>query len=295
MKSAMPPLPPKKAVALDLLERTSLFVHLDPRRPGVIVPLVFAKQSNLVLQIGLNMAIAIPDLEVGEGGISCTLSFNRRPHFCRLPWSAIYALIGQEGGGMVWPEDVPPEVVAQQRSAAKKDPPVRKPALRAVEGSSAAALPGADSADRQGIGARAAGLQAELEQEEEAPHAERSPLRSPERPPERSPERSPERPLERSSERSPEARKQQGLRRATSLPPRLVQQRSPQSDRQAPDREADRNAQLEPAAELASAESSPAPAPELATRPGSDSVSPAAAAPAGGEKRARPPYLRLVR
>jgi len=291
MKSAMPPLPPKKAVALDLLERTSLFVHLDPRRPGVIVPLVFAKQSNLVLQIGLNMAIAIPDLEVGEGGISCTLSFNRRPHFCRLPWSAIYALIGQEGGGMVWPEDVPPEVVAQQRSAAKKDPPVRKPALRAVEGSSAAALPGADSADRQGIGARAAGLQAELEQEEEAPHAQRSPLRSPERPPERSPER----PLERSSERSPEARKQQGLRRATSLPPRLVQQRSPQSDRQAPDREADRNAQLEPAAELASAESSPAPAPELATRPGSDSVSPAAAAPAGGEKRARPPYLRLVR
>jgi hypothetical protein len=195
-----------------------------------------------------------------------------------LPWSAIYALIGQEGGGMVWPEDVPPEVVAQQRTAAKKDPPVRKPALRAVEGSSAAALPGADPADRQGVGARAAGLRAELE-EEEAPHAQRSPVRSPERSP------------ERASERSPEARKQQGLRRATSLPPRLVQQRSPQSDRQA----ADRDAQLEPAAELAGAEASPAPAPELATRPGSDSVSPAAAAPAGGEKRARPPYLRLVR
>src|SRR5262249_31170531 len=152
MKSAMPPLPPKKAVALDLLERTSVFVHLDPRRPGVIVPLVFAKQPQLVLQIGLNMAIAIPDLEVGDSGISCTLSFNRRPHFCRLPWSAIYALIGQEGGGMVWPEDVPPEVVAQQRSAAKKEAP-RKPALRAIEG---------DSADRQGT-------------EEAAPHAQRSP------------------------------------------------------------------------------------------------------------------------
>ena len=112
MESSMPPLPSKKAVALDLLERTSLFVHLDPRRPGVIVPLVFAKQPQLVLQIGLNMAIAIPDLEVSDNGISCTLSFNRRPHLCRLPWSAIYALIGQEGGGMVWPEDVPPEVVS---------------------------------------------------------------------------------------------------------------------------------------------------------------------------------------
>ncbi|HKO91190.1 MAG TPA: ClpXP protease specificity-enhancing factor SspB [Polyangiaceae bacterium] len=148
----MPPLPQKKAVALDLLERTSLFVHLDPRRPGVIVPLVFGKQPQLVLQIGLNMAIAIPDLEVNDTGISCTLSFNRRPHLCRLPWSAIYALIGQEGGGMVWPEDVPPEVVAQQRSASKKEPP-RKPALRAVDGG--------DSADRNGS-------------EDEAPPAQRS-------------------------------------------------------------------------------------------------------------------------
>jgi len=154
MESPMPPLPQKKAVALDLLERTSLFVHLDPRRPGVIVPLVFGKQPQLVLQIGLNMAIAIPDLEVSDTGISCTLSFNRRPHLCRLPWSAIYALIGQEGGGMVWPEDVPPEVVAQQRSAAKKEPPPRKPALRAVDS-------GSDSADRNGL-------------EDEAPPAQRS-------------------------------------------------------------------------------------------------------------------------
>jgi len=154
MESPMPPLPHKKAVALDLLERTSLFVHLDPRKPGVIVPLVFGKQPQLVLQIGLNMAIAIPDLEVNDTGISCTLSFNRRPHLCRLPWSAIYALIGQEGGGMVWPEDVPPEVVAQQRSAAKKEPAPRKPALRAVDG-------GSDSADRNGS-------------EDDAPPAQRS-------------------------------------------------------------------------------------------------------------------------
>jgi len=154
MESPMPPLPHKKAVALDLLERTSVFVHLDPRRPGVVVPLVFGKQPQLVLQIGMNMAIAIPDLAVDDTGISCTLSFNRRPQLCRLPWSAIYALIGQEGGGMVWPEDVPPEVVAQQRSAAKKDPPARKPTLRAVDG-------GGDSADRNGV-------------EDEAPPAQRS-------------------------------------------------------------------------------------------------------------------------
>jgi stringent starvation protein B len=137
----MPPLPRKQAVALDLLERTSVFVHLDPRRPGVIVPQGFLAQHQLVLQIGLNMAISIPDLEVGEEGISCTLSFNKRPQFCRLPWSSIYALIGEQGGGMVWPEDVPPEVVSQQRAAAKKEVKPRRPGLRAISG---------DSADRSG-------------------------------------------------------------------------------------------------------------------------------------------------
>lgn len=134
-EKSMPPLPRKKAVALDLLERTSVYVHLDPRRPGVIVPQGFLKQPQLVLQIGLNMAIQIPDLDVGEEGITCTLSFNKRPHFCSLPWSSIYALIGEQGGGMVWPEDVPAEVVSQQRSAAKKDARPRKPGLRAISGS----------------------------------------------------------------------------------------------------------------------------------------------------------------
>jgi stringent starvation protein B len=274
MKSAMPPLPPKKAVALDLLERTSVFVHLDPRRPGVIVPLVFAKQPNLVLQLGLNMAISIPDLEVGEGGISCTLSFNRRPHFCRLPWSAIYALIGQEGGGMVWPEDVPPEVVAQQRSAAKKDAPARKPALRALAGG---ALDGGDldsGATVDGDPADQQGARAPLEAEEEAPPAQRSP-----------------------SPLKAEPARKQNLRRTSSLPPRLVQQHSAQSDRGLADRGlADRDADLETAAELETTEASaPAPAttppPELATRPDRDSD----AATGSSGKRARPPYLRLVR
>lgn len=107
--------PKKLTVALELLERASMFVHLDPRRPGVVVPRGFLKQAQLVLQIGLNMSIAIPDLDVGEAGIGCTLSFDKRPHFCRLPWPAVYALIGEQGGGMVWHEDVPPEVIADQK------------------------------------------------------------------------------------------------------------------------------------------------------------------------------------
>jgi len=41
------------------------------------VPAYFKKQPQLVLQVGLNMAIQIPDLKVDDEGVTCTLSFNR--------------------------------------------------------------------------------------------------------------------------------------------------------------------------------------------------------------------------
>jgi hypothetical protein len=120
-------LPPKKEVALALLEGPSMFVHLDPRQKGVVVPKWFLGKPQLVLQLGLNMAIPIPDLRVEDEGISCTLSFNRAPFWCRLPWEAVYALVGEDGRGMVWPQDVPPEVALQmQKGAAQAGKPAKK-------------------------------------------------------------------------------------------------------------------------------------------------------------------------
>jgi hypothetical protein len=99
-----------------------MFIHLDPRRPDVVVPKWFTGQPQLVLQVGLNMAIPIPDLKVDEEGISCTLSFNRSPFWCRIPWSAVYALVGEDGRGGVWADDVPPEVQQQKQAPAKAAP-----------------------------------------------------------------------------------------------------------------------------------------------------------------------------
>ena len=76
-----PRLPPKKDVALALLEQSTMFVHLDPRGELVKVPTGFKKQPQLVLQVGLNMPVPIPDLEVNDEGIACTLSFSRTPHY----------------------------------------------------------------------------------------------------------------------------------------------------------------------------------------------------------------------
>ena len=115
-----------------LLQGPSVFIHLDPRKPEVVVPPYFKKQSQLVLQVGLNMAIPIPDLKVDDEGVTCTLSFNRRPFWCRLPWTAIYALVGEaldgeDMKGMLWPDDVPAEIAAQREGKGQQAGPQAGP------------------------------------------------------------------------------------------------------------------------------------------------------------------------
>lgn len=124
-------LPYKRDVANQLLRKGSLFIHLDPRVADVIVPPWLRHQAQLVLQVGLNMPIPINDLRVDENGIFGTLSFSRTPFACNVPWNAIFALVGDEGRGMVWPESMPKEIVAEvEREAAReaRDAEKRKPA-----------------------------------------------------------------------------------------------------------------------------------------------------------------------
>lgn len=117
-----------------LLERSSVFIHMDPRSEGVSVPQQFKKAPQLVLQIGLDMPIPIPDLEVDDDGIRCTLSFSRTPFYCIVPWTAVYALVGDDGRGMVWPDDVPPEVAKQaQAKGGTASKPSRGPKREATD------------------------------------------------------------------------------------------------------------------------------------------------------------------
>lgn len=106
-------LPPKKEVALALLERSNVDVYLDPRAKGVVVPPQFRKEPRLILKIGLNMPVPIPDLRVDDDSMSCTLSFNRTPFYCVVPWSSVFAMVGEDGRGMVWPDDVPQELAVK--------------------------------------------------------------------------------------------------------------------------------------------------------------------------------------
>lgn len=105
--------PPKMDVAQALLLRGSVFVHLDPRVEGVVVPPWLRKQPQLILQVGLDMAVPIVDLRVDERGVFGTLSFNRSPFPCTLPWEAVYAMQGDDGRMMLWPESLPKELRAE--------------------------------------------------------------------------------------------------------------------------------------------------------------------------------------
>jgi stringent starvation protein B len=131
------PLPPKKEVALALLERSNdrgIFVHLDPRHAAVVVPPWFKKQPQLVLQIGLNMPVPIPDLRLDDAGMSCTLSFNRSPFYCVVPWTSVFAMVGEDGRGMVWPDDVPAEVPLSRQGQQPSQGTQPQPSpVRAVE------------------------------------------------------------------------------------------------------------------------------------------------------------------
>jgi hypothetical protein len=87
----------------------------------------------LVLQVGFEMPIPIPDLRVDDEGVFGTLSFSRTPFACSVPWNAVFALVGDEGRGMVWPDSMPPEIVAEvEREAmrAKLSTEPREPAPR---------------------------------------------------------------------------------------------------------------------------------------------------------------------
>ena len=118
-------LPPKKEVALALLERSNVDIYLDPRSQGVVVPPQFRKEPRLILKIGLNMPVPIPDLRLDDESMSCTLSFSRSPFFCVVPWESVFAMVGDDGRGMVWPDDVPQELavrVVEEKQRTPADP-----------------------------------------------------------------------------------------------------------------------------------------------------------------------------
>ena len=147
-----PERPPKQQAFLALLKEGSTSLHLDARRPGVVVPDAFRQEAHLMLQYGYDLAISIPDLEVDEHGVRATLSFSRTPHVTVIPWSAVYAIASLDGRGVLYPEDVPGDVsvMAGGESGEASEAPEPVPAeIAAIAGSKAGSKIG-DKAGSEG-------------------------------------------------------------------------------------------------------------------------------------------------
>ena len=139
--SAEKPLPNKLDVARALMLKGSLFIHLDPRVDEVSVPPWLKNQPQLVLQVGLDMVLPIPDLLVDESGVQATLSFNRSPFLCVVPWASVFALVGDDGRGLVWPESMPVEIAAEvDREAQRRGPGSGAAAGGATDGKPAGSI-----------------------------------------------------------------------------------------------------------------------------------------------------------
>jgi stringent starvation protein B len=102
--------PSKQQAFLALLREGWTSLHLDARRPGVNVPQQLRGEPHLVLQYGHDLPIPIPDLEVDDYGVHATLSFSRAAHRTVVPWSAVYVVACDDGRGVLYSEDVPPDV-----------------------------------------------------------------------------------------------------------------------------------------------------------------------------------------
>jgi stringent starvation protein B len=128
MPDRLSPVPAKKQTLLAYLERGIAMLHLDARRPGVVVPKQYAHDPHL--RLNLSYRYHIPDLVIDDARVQATLSFAGRPFQCVVPWEAIFGVTSQSTGvGQVWPEDLPIEVV----EAVDEPEPRRKPSLAAVE------------------------------------------------------------------------------------------------------------------------------------------------------------------
>ncbi len=100
----------KKTRLLGSLEQGLTMIHLDARRPGVLVPEKLKHEPHLLLN--LSYRFEPPDLAIGEWGIRCTLTFDGKRFTIAVPWSALYAISSQHSKEFwMYPDDMPRELL----------------------------------------------------------------------------------------------------------------------------------------------------------------------------------------
>jgi stringent starvation protein B len=107
----------KRKIFEQLLGQGIATLHLDARRPGVIVPVRHTCDEWLVLNYSYRYGIA--DFTFDDVRVFASLSFQGRPVGCSVPWEAVFAITdATRTQGLLWRDDLPPEVQARLDSGA---------------------------------------------------------------------------------------------------------------------------------------------------------------------------------
>ena len=110
--------PEKKARLLAALDKGMVMIHLDARRPGVIVPPSLRNEAQL--RLNLSYRFDPPDLTVGEWGVRCSLSFSGSRFKVAVPWSALFAITSHLTKEFwMYPDDMPAELIQQTMVTSK--------------------------------------------------------------------------------------------------------------------------------------------------------------------------------
>jgi stringent starvation protein B len=100
-------------------------LHLDPRCPGVQVPLRFAELEWLILNYSYRYGVR--DFAFDDDAVFASLTFAGQPFPCRVPWKAVFAITDEaRTEGRVWEDDLPEEmrlVLAQGGAKADEESP----------------------------------------------------------------------------------------------------------------------------------------------------------------------------
>ena len=102
----------KKERLLQALDRGMVMIHLDARRPGVLVPPPLRCEAHL--RLNLSYRFDPPDLSVGDWGVRSTLSFSGSRFTVAVPWSALFAITSHVTKEFwMYPDDMPEELIQQ--------------------------------------------------------------------------------------------------------------------------------------------------------------------------------------
>ncbi|MBF0183743.1 MAG: hypothetical protein HQM06_05040 [Magnetococcales bacterium] len=104
-----PMLPDKAAVLRMLLESEGrAMVCLDATRKGVDVPRRFSNDPGLMLVFNVTMPQPI---EIMPHCVASELRFGGIPHYCVIPFTAVWSVFNPDTNhGMVWPDEMPESV-----------------------------------------------------------------------------------------------------------------------------------------------------------------------------------------